>query len=163
MRKLKVGMAVHCKTPEQAWELVRVYAMPAEFAYDYWDRYKENTCYIYGAERGDGWTFCRIGYALEEGFDIVEFNELSFDGKEEKPSVFDSYVVCELMTGEVLDFDKLCNEPKIIDGDSLVKFMCKNEKTGMWVNLAVIPVVNIKCIKYVHSCEVINKVISGLD
>lgn len=163
LREIEVGMVIHCRTQEQARELARISTLPMHFAERYWDTYESNTCYLY---ENNGWMYCDRSWYVKNGYYVTEFEDLFIDDKPEpttptKP-VLDNYITCELMTGETLDFGGMCNASEINGpkGD-LVVFMYENGKK--FLNLAAVPMNNIKWIKYVNSRETINNVMGESD
>lgn len=153
------GMVIHCRTQEQAWELSMHSDLPQYFVDRLWDEYKSETCY-YREEHS--WSYCDKNYFVKNGYKVIEFEDLIID--ESKPTittkpVLDSYIVCELMSGETLAFDGMCNAAEVNGrmGDHIVFRYNNGEK---FLNLAAVPMSNIKYIKYIHSQKVINNVMN---
>lgn len=70
-----------------------------------------------------------------------------------------SYIVCHLNDGTVIDFDKRCNEIGELSYNNdycMVAFKLVNIKRAH-INLAAIPVSQIKRIEFVHSEAFINE------
>ena len=77
MKLKKIDKAiVHCKTKEEAEQVVNCYCWNnnEESLINYWDSYKENTCYR--IERGHIGCFCDYEYYKKEGYEITEFADL---------------------------------------------------------------------------------------
>lgn len=163
LRELEKGMVIHCKTQEDAMVLVNQYYMPTEFVSVYWYTYRENTCYFFTNQ--NTWMYCSKNYYLREGHEVIEFEDLIID--ESIPTlptkqVLDDYIVCELMSGEVFDFGGMCNASKLNGPNgNLIVFRYDNGKK--FLNLAAVPMSNIKLIRYMNSRETINSVMSEND
>lgn len=83
--KIFLDKAVWCKTEELANEFL---ALTASFGYkwfsgkkltdnNYWQQYKENTCYHYSQFFGDtGLTYCDKDYFIDSKIEVVEFKSL---------------------------------------------------------------------------------------
>lgn len=155
------GMVIHCRTQEQAQELSRHSDLPSYFADRLWNEYKSETCY-YREEHS--WSYSDKDYFVKGGYTVIEFEDLIIDERDtdytllNKP-VLDSYIVCELMSGETLAFDGMCNAAEVNGrmGDHIVFRYNNGEK---FLNLAAVPMSNIKYIKYIHSQKVINNVMN---
>lgn len=76
-----------------------------------------------------------------------------------KPGIEKTHICCELMTGEVFNFDEMCNQIDTVADGVLIQFMAVNNKTGKGIYLAVIPVANIKKIVYMHTQEHIDDIL----
>lgn len=157
LKEIEVGMVIHCKTRDQAWDLVRHSDLCSELASKYWDVYKTDTCYYRGKR---GWGYCDKAYFIECGYNVTEFEDLIIDEPKltlpTKP-VLDNYIVCDLLTGEAFDFGGMCNASEVNGPNgNLVVFRYKNGKK--FLNLAAVPMSNIKLIRYVNSRETINSV-----
>lgn len=146
-RELENGMAIHCKTQEEVEKLVRHYGMPSGFI-EKWIVYKEETCYFYQPEifPHNPWTYQDRVYALTNKykFTLVEFEDL-IESEESKRQPRPSYVVCELTSGEVMDFNGYCNHFELWGAnDDFVKFQSGDVIKGPLVNLAYVKVSEIK-------------------
>lgn len=161
LREIEVGMVIHCKTQDQAWDLVKHSNLPPHFASRLWDQYECETCYCHDGFP-DRWSYSDKDYFIKEHFDIIEFEDLIIDEPEltlpTKP-VLDNYIICELLTGEMFDFGGMCNasEANGLNGDIIV-FRYENGKK--FLNLAAVPMSNIKLIRYINSREIINSAMS---
>lgn len=162
LREIEVGMVIHCKTQDQAWKLVVYGGLPSHFAIKHWNVFESETCYYhYGFP--DRWSYADKNYFIREHFNIIEFEDLIIDERDTDYTLFstkpvlDNYIVCELLTGEVLDFGGMCNasEANGLNGDIIV-FRYDNGKK--FLNLAAVPMSNIKLIRYINSRETISSV-----
>lgn len=74
------SIAVHCDTEEKANDFLKCfYNAKTDYIYknnydNFWDEYKENTCYFYDCI-GDGNCFSDINYLKEEGYKIMKWEE----------------------------------------------------------------------------------------
>lgn len=157
LREIEAGMIIHCKTQDQALDLARYGGLSYAMAATFWNEYKSDTCYYRGR---NGWSYCDKDYFIDNGYKIIEFEDLIIDESipalSTKP-VLDNYITCELISGEVFDFGGMCNASKLNgpNGD-LIVFRYDNGKK--FLNLAAVPMNNIKLIRYINSRETINSV-----
>lgn len=152
-RELENGMAIHCKTQEEAEKLVQYYGMSSGFI-EKWIVYKDETCYFYQPEifPHNPWSYQDRVYALKnkDKFTLVEFEDLLIpEGpekqEESKKPPRPSYIVCELTSGEVMDFNGYCNHFELWGAnDDFVKFQSVDVFKGPLVNLAYVKVSEIK-------------------
>lgn len=75
------NVAVHCKTQEIADYFCREIARKYPENYHWvnrnlWDRYKENTCYWFEWPRRNTLSYCDIGWFIEHGYTIIDFDDL---------------------------------------------------------------------------------------
>lgn len=167
LKEIEVGMVIHCKTQDQAWDLVKHSNLPPHFASRLWNIYECETCYCHDGFP-DRWSYSDKDYFIKEHFDIIEFEDLIIDEPEltlpTKPVLKDFHITCELMSGEILDFGGTCNGINCCDqNENLVVFITDNKKLDYGLILSMIPINNIKRINYVNSREQINKVLKDIN
>lgn len=159
LREIEKGMVIHCRTQEQAWELSMHSDLPQYFVDRLWDEYKSETCY-YREERS--WSYCDKDYFVKRGYAVIEFEDLIIGEYIPTGPVFDDYIICELISGGSLDFGGMCNNVvSCLSEAGLLIFRMDAENNHLI--LASVPVSNIKCIKYIHSREVINKILEEIN
>jgi hypothetical protein len=164
LKEIEVGMVIHCKTQDQAWKLVRYGGLPSQFASRHWNVYESETCY-HRHGFPDGWSYSDKNYFINEHLEVIEFEDLIIDERDTDYTLFstkpvlDNYIVCELLTGEVFDFGGMCNASEVNGPNgNLVVFRYENGKK--FLNLAAVPMSNIKLIRYINSREIINSAMS---
>lgn len=75
LREIKPGMVIHCKTREEANQLVDLTDIGKSYK-NYWRIEKENTCYSF---RNNFWQFSPIDWYIRNGYTITEFSDLIDD------------------------------------------------------------------------------------
>ena len=153
LKEIEVGMVIHCKTQDQAWDLVKHSNLPPHFASRHWNVYESDTCYYHDGFP-DRWSYSDKNYFINEHLEVIEFEDLIIKDDVTLPErpVLDSHIICELMDGDRLDFGGMCNYMKI-DYAEPAQMIFSFDTGKTYLNLAVVPMSNIKYIRYIHSRE----------
>lgn len=162
MKELENGMAIHCKTKDEARTLAQYYGMGQDMV-GYWDQYKEETCYFYEPDSwtsSRAWTYQNRAWALQnpDKFTLVEFGDL-LEPDKPKNLPRQNYITCTLNDGTVLDFGGWCNKVgSWVRNDEFVKFFSENPEPPFYeATLALIPAREIRRIDFYTSDEMLQK------
>lgn len=161
LREIEKGMIIHCKTQGQAQELSRHSDLPSYFVDRLWDKYKSETCYY---RENCSWSYCDKDYFVRNNYEVIEFEDLIIDDHVPTKPVFDDYIICELISGETLNFGGMCNNVTSCPFEAgLLTFRINSNHHSKPLILASVPINNIKCIKYIHSREAINEILEEIN